>query len=470
MSQSYNLRVPCSLDVPEAYLEKARYAVRMLLLPFRVEPEWVSPDRLHEGGIYYGTNPDNVTTSAWRIGLCGTTLSFFDENSPEPPHDRMVTLAGFDVPSLFECTGDAPFDVVAATFFFLSGWQEVFSESRDEHGRFLFETSLQHRLDFVTVPVVELYRLLAKTELGKRGLDMESKQWGDATWVFCPTHDIDYVRKWRPGILYREIVERAVFNSAQETVSARIGRASAALTGLLLPGDPYRRALKRMKTEVARRGGRATYFFKTAARGPNDVRYAPDSAFLQEQYLDLRHAGFEVALHPSYHAYNHGRYLREERDELRRVSGADVTTARTHFLRFDAPATARLLAETGFRIDSSLGFATHEGFRHGTCQPFLLYDLRDDVPLDVWELPLMVMESTLFNRRHLDALRAIDRTREIMDTCRRYNGIFVGLWHNILWDESDCPGWGEHFTTCLDYAGRERAMVTSLRSALESWN
>lgn len=441
----------------------------MLLLPFRVEPKWVSPDRLDEGGMYYGTYPENITTAAWRIGLCETTLSFFDGSSPEPPNDRMVTMAGFEVPSFFECTGDAAFDVIAATFFFLSGWQEVFSKSRDEHGRFPYEASIQHRLDIAAVPAVELYRLLAKKELEKRGLRMEFKEWGECKWVFCPTHDIDYVRKWRPGILYREIVERAMFNSEKETATARIGRASAALTGLLMPGDPYRRALKRMQTEVVRRGGKATYFFKTTARGPRDVRYAPDSSFLQEEYLDLRKAGFEVALHPSYHAYNHGRYLREERDELRRASGADVTTARTHFLRFDTPATARLLAETGFRIDSSLGFATHEGFRHGTCQPFLLYDLNDDRPLEIWEIPLTVMESTLFNRRHLNAAQAIDRSREIMDTCRRYNGIFVGLWHNILWDERDCPGWGEHFTTCLDHAGREEALVTSLRSALESW-
>jgi len=236
-----------------------------------------------------------------------------------------------------------------------------------------------------------------------------------------------------------------------------------------MPGDPDTRALKRIKMEVGRRGGAATYFFKTAARGPKDVRYAPDSSFLQEQYLDLRNAGFEVALHPSYHAYNHGLYLREERDALRRASGADVTTARMHFLRFDSLATARLLHETGFRIDSSLGFATHEGFLRGTCQPFLLYDLSNDEPLKVWELPLAVMESTLFNRRHLNAMQAIDRSTEIMRTCQKYNGIFVGLWHNILWDESDCPGWGEHFTTCLDRAGSEEALVTSLRSALESW-
>ena len=57
----------------------------------------------------------------------------------------------------------------------------------------------------------------------------------------------------------------------------------------------------------------------------------------------------------------------------------------------------------------------------------------------------------------------------MISVCREYGGVFVGLWHNTLWDEEDFPGWGEHFVQSLSIADRERACITSLRGAVENW-
>ena len=224
-----------------------------------------------------------------------------------------------------------------------------------------------------------------------------------------------------------------------------------------------------MREEVKKRAGKATYFFKTAARGSRDVNYDPDDTFLQYQYYELRHSGFEIGLHPSYHAYNHARYLREEHDVLKRISGAGVTSIRTHYLRFDPVLTPNILAENGFSVDSSLGFSHHEGFRRGTCLPFPLFDVSDDRELSLWEMPLTVMDSTLFTHRSLSLGKAVSESVALMDTCKHHHGVFVGLWHNILWDEQERPGLGDHFISCLDQAKNEKAKITSLRSAFESW-
>jgi len=244
---------------------------------------------------------------------------------------------------------------------------------------------------------------------------------------------------------------------------------AGALGGLATPGDPYRRAMERMRGEVVVRGGKSTFFFKTGAHGPRDVLYRQSGSFLRRFYGELSASGFEIGLHPSYHAYNHGRYLREEKAALRHASGVRAVAARTHYLRFDPRETPRLLAETGFQIDSSVGFAETTGFRRGSCLPFPLYDLDADEALDLWEMPLTAMESALFNRedRHLD--EALDRTNALMDECRRHQGVFVGLWHNILWDEIDVPGWGEHFVRTLDRAATGEARMDTLRSTLDYW-
>ena len=69
-------------------------------------------------------------------------------------------------------------------------------------------------------------------------MEVEKKTWGDCTWAFCPTHDIDYLKKWRKGIVYREVVQRAVLNSESESIGRRGARVGMALAGVVLPGDP----------------------------------------------------------------------------------------------------------------------------------------------------------------------------------------------------------------------------------------
>ena len=183
----------------------------------------------------------------------------------------------------------------------------------------------------------------------------------------------------------------------------------------------------------------------------------------------LRSAGHEIGLHPSFHAFSHDRYLARERDLLEKELGYAPTSVRAHYLRWDDPATPRLFEQAGFRIDSTLGFADGTGFRHGTTMPFRLWDSRSERPLNVWEMPLAMMESALFNRSGLDPQQAEERTRELATTCQRHGGALVGLWHTTLWDEIDCPGWGDHFVSTLNHGRNAGAATLSLSDALATW-
>ncbi len=204
------MRIPCCVDAPDVFRQKARFAIRMLLLPFRVEPKWTDVDGLDQGGIYYGTAPEDVSGAAFRIGLLDSTVSFFEGGTPGLISDRLVTMDGERVPVFFESSGDAPFDLAAACFYLISGWPEWTTRRKDEHGRFSYAHSIQKDLNLAAVPIVDLYRKLLAKELLRRGIRTEKKTWGSASWAVCPTHDVDYIRKWRPGIIYREVVERAL--------------------------------------------------------------------------------------------------------------------------------------------------------------------------------------------------------------------------------------------------------------------
>ena len=458
--------LPCCLELPPHYEHKAQYALRMLLLPLSLEPTWVARGDLPEGGLYYGTG--EAPSNSLALPLEAGTLDYFAGRTRYRPEDaQWHTWDGERWPVLF---GQAAPDLIASTFFWLSGWQEITTTARDVHGRFPHAASLQAAWDLTARPPVDAYRARIKAWLVAQGLPVAQRMWKDATWAFCPTHDIDYLRKWRLGTVFRESVEYLLLNYRKEPAGARVRRFGAFLADFATPGDACRRALERMPAETQAYGGTGTYFFKTAAHGPHDVYYRPTGGYLQRQVEQLLTDGFEVGLHPSFHAHTHAGYLRHEHGLLERLAGQPPVSVRQHYLRWDAHLTPRLHVATDFQIDSTLGFAEHEGFRHGTCLPFQLYDADTDAPLDLWEMPLALMESALFNRRGLQGAAARAATQALIDTCQRYGGVLVGLWHNTLWDELDYPGWGQHFLDTLEAARTGQAAILSLHDALRTWH
>lgn len=459
--------LPCCIEAPTAFVAKAQYALRMLLLPLGLKPTWIDKEALTRQSLYYGP-VDTHAGEALMLRLHAQTAYFFDAGEFYPPEQvQWETWEGEQWPVLFPGTQGERGDVVASAFFWLSGWQEHVTMRRDRHGRFPHAASLQAHWGTTTRPAVDAYREWLATDLDARDVALQRRQWQGASWAFCPTHDIDYLKKWRKGMVYRETVEYLLRNFRHESLGQRLRRFAAFLKDWLRPGDRYRYAFERMHDEVKQRGGKATFFLKTGAHGTHDVRSDYRDSFLAERISALQEDGFEIGLHPSYYAHNHAFYLHDERDRLAELMEKKPLSVRQHYLRYAWPTTPRLHEAVGFQVDSSLGFAEHEGFRHATCHPFQVFDIVANRPLDVWEMPLAVMESALFNRRYYTPEQALEATLAILTTCQRFGGVAVMLWHNVLWDEMDHPGWGDHFISTLDAAVERKAQIMTLRDALD---
>lgn len=440
----------------------------MLLHPLGIDPVWVGRGDLDEESLYYGADEGVAAGAGVALHHDPAAAVYFEVRRVlTADRIRMAEWEGAPWPVLFGREED---DLLASAFFWLAAWQEFVSPERDEHGRFPHAASLQKTLGTTTRPVVDAYREMLADRLRRAGIPLHRRTWQGRPWALCPTHDIDYLRKWRPGIILREVVHYLLLNRQKAPLAGRVRRFGRVLRDAARRGDPYREAMVRMQEAVVRSGGTATYFFKAAARDPHDVPYHLGGAFLGGRFAALRRDGFEVGLHPSYVSHDDEGYMREERDRLAGAWGAPVRSIRQHYLRYEWPATARLHERLGFRLDSTLGFAAHEGFRNGTCLPFQLFDVEENRVLDVWEMPLAIMESTLFSHRRLDVEAAMDATVAVLEQARRFGGVCVALWHNILWDELDFPGWGRHFEETLAYATEADALVASLEGALAGWH
>ncbi len=462
------IALPCCVEAPASYRPKAQYALRMLLLPLGIDPQWVDRADLTGHGLYYGPDPEEAPEGALKLRLAPRAVAYFEDVTPyRRSRVRWRWWNGERWPVLFHEAGTD--DLVASAFFWLSGWQEHTTPMRDRHGRFPHHASLQARFNTTTRPAVDAYRERLAGELTRLGVTYQRRAWGGAAWALCPTHDVDYLRKWRKGMVYREIVQYFLRNQRRTTPGRRLRRLSHFLRDWISPGDVYRTSFERLQHETFERGGTATFFLKTGAHGPHDVFYALDDPYLQQGIEALEEDGFEIGLHPSYYAHTHLEYLNEEHRRLVEAVTKTPVSVRQHYLRYEAPATPRLQQAAGFWIDSSLGFSECEGFRHATCLPFQRFDLQANAPMDLWEMPLAMMESAVFNRRALSIDEALRVTADILQTCRRFGGVAVMLWHNVLWDELDHPDWGFHFIETLDAAEAEGARIASLRDALSSW-
>jgi len=467
MGHNHELR--CCIEAPDDYAVKAQYALSMLLMPLGCTPKWVQRENLGKGGIYYGPSSAQVTPEAVRIPLRSGTIAFFQNRFIYPLSNTVWRIwENVRWPVLFGGPEEHNQDIIASAFFWLSGWQEYTVRNRDFHGRFPFEASLQSKLGIGGMPCVDAYREWLANRIEASGIKISRRTWKKQEWAFCPTHDIDYIKKWRPGMIYRETMQYLIGNRLKQTLPARINRFARFLKDVIIPGDVFKKALTRMAHETKKRGGKGTYFFKTDAHGPRDVYYPITHRFVRRTFNWLLANDFEIGLHPSYYAYNHLGYFQDEKKRLEAAASLPVTSVRQHYLRYDA-TTSKLHLLEGFKVDSTLAFADQEGFRRATCFPFRIFDITENKALPLWEMPLCVMDGTIFNYRGYSLEEAVEITVQLMQWCKRFGGVCVGLWHNMLWDELDFPGWGEHFIASIDYAVKEGAYIGTLKDSLSTY-
>lgn len=455
----------CCVEGPSGYQPKARYALRMLLLPLGFDPKWAGRDA--GPVLYYGPRPPDNNAVPVTLGYDAEAPDYFARRDAYPTEKmRWAEWGEKRWPVLFG-NGTEP-DLVASAFFWLAGWQEHVIRQRDQHGRFPFDASLQKAWGLARRPVVEAYRERLARRIEETGVPTQWRTWDGRRWAFCPTHDIDYLKKWRMGSFGRAMLG-SLFARTGAVRQRHRRRLRQALRETATGTDAFRTSLRRLREETTQRGGCNTFFLKAGAHGERDVRYRLDDPLLQREIQAMKQRDIEIGLHPSYHAHAHGAYFREERARFVEAVGEKPVSVRQHYLRYELPRTSRLQEDAGLRIDSTLGFAQQVGFRRCTCQPFQIFDVSTNAPLALWEMPLILMDTTLFTHWGLSDQEAWDITKELLDACRRFRGAAVMLWHNTCWDEPDYPGGGAHFEAVLEHAVQQEALITSLRMGLQAW-
>jgi len=70
--------------------------------------------------------------------------------------------------------------------------------------------------------------------------------------------------------------------------------------------------------------------------------------------------------------------------------------------------------------------------------------------LDIWEIPLTMMEVTMLNYRQVELDELKTSAFQLIVEARKFGGIFSLLWHNCRLDEYQYPGVISFYNTLLE--------------------
>lgn len=354
-------------------------------------------------------------------------------------------------------------DIIASSFFMVSRYEEVVSPVVDKYGGFPASASLAFKECFLNRPIVNEYIELMWEWITILGVQfVRKKLWDNKDFAVCMTHDIDEIDKYKVypplGTMKRLLVNRKA--AATRAVFVKYLQVRASISD-----DPYHIALERIIKLEAEHGFTSSFYLM-----PEEKHYKLDNYYLQNTTSKLKNAGFEIGIHPEYKSSSNAKSLKAKKQNLEVAIGIPIIGGRIHSLQCKIPYTWRTWEAAELIYDTTLGFNDCEGFRCGICYPFRPFDLLANRVVNLWELPLTVMDITLVEHRKMSPQEASKTLYSLLDCVQMYGGVFVLLLHPSYFSELLTPEWSDCFQDFYNTIHVRHASVSSAYSIIHEWS
>ncbi|NNC84390.1 MAG: hypothetical protein HKN79_12515 [Flavobacteriales bacterium] len=375
-----------------------------------------------------------VILTSDRSGLQGTSaLNYSHETIDGIPYIRPHSLlfeqgvrsigqSFDDAGKLFPVDSDlVDQDILAASFFLLTRYEEYLHPDRDRYGRAKASDSLLFKAGLIERPVVDEWVIQLYQALRHRFASLPPIQ---REFEVLPTFDIDvaycyrgrgFWRRWRSSL-------KDLFTLKWERWKER----RRVLNGEQADNfDSY----SYQQRICAQSGSKCKHFFLLGNYGPLDKNLSHRQPILRTLIQDIS-SWSDVGIHPSMRSHEKERILKKEIGRLEKITGQKTTRSRQHYLKVELPETYRRLIRQGIEEDYSMGYADHIGFRAGTCTAFRWYDLLSEESTPLYVVPTHIMDSSLKDYMGLDRESATERVLQLRESVQAVNGTLVVLWHN----------------------------------------
>jgi hypothetical protein len=328
-----------------------------------------------------------------------------------------------------------PFDVFAAVFYLISRYEEYLDDPRDKHGNYNFANSISHKLNVLDTPLVELWVEMLEEVITKKYPSVEFKK-HKAKFGLSFDIDVAYAYKNRNAfILAGGFIKKVLslhFTDAKDQLLTLSKKKEDVY-------DTYHYIFSSIKNT------KPIFFFDMGRYG----RFDKNPSYKNKQFRQLIQSISEKALtgiHPSYASNTNKKLLTAEKNKLELITGKIATASRQHYLKLKLPSTYNLLINNNITEDFTMGYSGYYGFRAGTCNSFLFFDLVNDHQTSLRLYPFIYMEVTLNNYLKLTIDEAKKIISKLVQTVKKYNGVFIPLWHNsTLCNCNEWKGWRQVF-------------------------
>jgi peptidoglycan/xylan/chitin deacetylase (PgdA/CDA1 family) len=356
-------------------------------------------------------------------------------------------------------------DLIASSFFLLTRYEEIVNNDPtllDEHERFPATASIAYKENFLHRPLVNEYFELLWNCIKEINPALEKKPlWDSKDFALCLTHDVDVVQKYKPISEALTIGGLLLKQHSLKKATARF--VDNILVTLQKKNDPFDTFDMILNLE-RRYGATSTFFFM--AESDYSGGYCLDNPKVKNAINKISASGAEIGLHAGYYSYNNLEVTSRQKANLTKTLKHGNFGCRQHFLRWKTPDTWRIQEKCGLSYDTTLCFADHEGFRAGICHPFQPFDISENRILNLWEIPLTIMDGSLFNYRKLSPTEGLSTVESYMNTVKKHQGILVLLWHNSFFDPDIYLGWTHIYEKILASAVNSKGLIRNADALL----
>jgi hypothetical protein len=330
-------------------------------------------------------------------------------------------------------------DIIASIFFMLTRWEDHINPNRDIHGRVSALNCIAYKSNFLHRPIVNEYIEFLWNIIDSRNFKIKRKLF---SFNFVPTHDVDYVAQYY-FLRFKSIVYQLIGDLIKrKSISLFFKRIKSYLTTKLcgIKKDPFFTFQNIIK--FSNKYGLKSYFnfFGGISNVNYDCNYSLNNLHIKNLLKTISDEGHFIGLHPSYESIRNTDIIKLEKDNLFKVCkelkiNQSCWGGRQHYLKWDISETSRIWDNIGMNFDSSLGYYDGPGFRCGICYSFPIFDFEKKRKLNLVERPLIIMECSYFDYLNLTFQEAKNRSLELLNNTKKYNGSFVVLWHNDRFDD-----------------------------------
>ncbi len=303
-------------------------------------------------------------------------------------------------------------DLIAATFYLTTRYEELINTNRDNHGRFPAQESWLMRNGMMHYPIVDEYTDYIHSLFKKDIKPHKLKK------IYL-THDIDTIEFYRHFRGFAGGLWRGQCRQAFEAMKG-------------LEYDPAYTFPWLIETDGTLPAAEQIYFIKSGKsdKGFDYPMYNLYGSDMQQLLLLLENNNVSYGLHCSYAAGEDSFLIADEKNTLQQVLGKKITSTRYHYLRTCDTDDFQVLADMGITDDYTMGFAQLAGFRLGTCRPIRWINPRTRQVTNLTLHPLTAMDNSLSEYMKLDAEDSYQYVKDLIEQTIYHGGEISLLWHN----------------------------------------